>query len=326
MEARFNKFERTAGIFVLTSLLGCLLFVITAAVKRGWFESKTRYYTKLETAEGVRVGSSVEMSGIRVGTVESLEIDDNDIIKARIGVLSKFTKRIRKDSRIQLMRPFVIGDKVLYVTSGTETEPQLAAGEWLESVEIVGLTDLLNGKKLLPYIETMSAAFGELKTIVDTLLKQKGSANYSKMIEAIPKFMEKLAAMSTEMTVIGKQMTDDNRLGKMITNIAYISDEMRLMMPKLAKVGPNMGEDLAKLVQNLTTMTEEFKKVLPAISEVAPELPRTSRRLVEAVDEAVVVLKALQRSFLLRGSAKEVREEEAEKETKKLRSPASESP
>ncbi len=54
----------------------------------------------------------------------------------------------------------------------------------------------------------------------------------------------------------------------------------------------------------------EFQKLTPAIAVIAPELPRTTKRAVEALDETVVLLKAMQRSFLLRGKVEEIRQEE----------------
>jgi phospholipid/cholesterol/gamma-HCH transport system substrate-binding protein len=44
--------------------------------------------------------------------------------------------------------------------------------------------------------------------------------------------------------------------------------------------------------------------------DVGPELPGASRRLLEALNETVVLLKAMQKSFLMRGNVREVREEE----------------
>jgi phospholipid/cholesterol/gamma-HCH transport system substrate-binding protein len=70
-------------------------------------------------------------------------------------------------------------------------------------------------------------------------------------------------------------------------------------------------------------LTEEFKVVLPALAAIAPELPQTSKRAVEALDEAVVLMKALQRSFFVKGNAEKVRKEE-QKRSQDSRLPAGE--
>jgi phospholipid/cholesterol/gamma-HCH transport system substrate-binding protein len=58
--------------------------------------------------------------------------------------------------------------------------------------------------------------------------------------------------------------------------------------------------------------------VKATMQELGPEIPRATRRAMEALDETVVTLKALQKSFILKGSAKEVRDEEAERERARL--------
>jgi hypothetical protein len=44
---------------------------------------------------------------------------------------------------------------------------------------------------------------------------------------------------------------------------------------------------------------------------MAPTLPKTGTRTVELINEFVILLKALQRSFLLQSNVEEVRKEEA---------------
>ncbi|MBV2168701.1 MAG: multidrug ABC transporter substrate-binding protein, partial [Bdellovibrio sp.] len=53
------------------------------------------------------------------------------------------------------------------------------------------------------------------------------------------------------------------------------------------------------------------KALGPAVQAVEGELPGASVRLVEALNETVVVLKAMQKSFFMRGSVREVKDEEA---------------
>jgi phospholipid/cholesterol/gamma-HCH transport system substrate-binding protein len=83
-----------------------------------------------------------------------------------------------------------------------------------------------------------------------------------------------------------------------------------------------MAKDMTKLVGNLALLTEEFKVVIPALAEIAPDLPQSSRRALEALDEAVVLIKAMEKSFLVKGNAEEVREEEAKRDKNRKRMPS----
>jgi phospholipid/cholesterol/gamma-HCH transport system substrate-binding protein len=116
-----------------------------------------------------------------------------------------------------------------------------------------------------------------------------------------------------------------NRKGKLVhvvDNLVTMTDEMNKIMPQLLVDSPELGRNLAHIAKNTAILTDELQKTLPMIQEIGPELPRASRRAMEALDETVVTLKALQKSFLLRGSVKDVREEE----TNRDRQPASSLP
>ena len=67
---------------------------------------------------------------------------------------------------------------------------------------------------------------------------------------------------------------------------------------------------MGQMVTNLNVLTAEMQKLAPAIAAIAPDLPKTSLKAVEALNETVVLLKALQKSFLLRGNVEEVCEQE----------------
>ncbi len=77
---------------------------------------------------------------------------------------------------------------------------------------------------------------------------------------------------------------------------------------------------LSKIAKNMAILTDEVQKTLPMMQKLAPEIPRASERALEALDQTVITLKALQKSFLLRGSVNEVREEEAIAQKKKKQS------
>jgi phospholipid/cholesterol/gamma-HCH transport system substrate-binding protein len=98
--------------------------------------------------------------------------------------------------------------------------------------------------------------------------------------------------------------------------------ELNKIVPELNKEAPHLAKDMGSLMSNLSILTEEFKVVIPALAEVAPDLPRASRRALEALDEAVVLIKAMEKSFFVKSNAEEVREEEAKRDKKGKRVPS----
>jgi phospholipid/cholesterol/gamma-HCH transport system substrate-binding protein len=109
-----------------------------------------------------------------------------------------------------------------------------------------------------------------------------------------------------------------DRLNPLVQNLNTMSLEVvkltslanKTVIPSFSKEVPDFGKQMGQLVNNTNGLMTEFQKLTPAISIIAPELPRTTKRAVEALDETVVVLKALQRSFLLRGNVEDIRKEE----------------
>jgi len=318
-----NHFERVAGVFVACALLGILLVFAAIGIRKGWFESKIIYFTEIEDSEGLRGGSAVQLAGIRVGEVVEIDMNRSNLIRVKIAVLRRFRDRIRTGTRIQLIRPYVVGEKALYLFTpidGTQVLPELSL---IPAEEVVGLTELLNGRKFMPYVQTLGNIFNELKQIADLLLKKNDSKKMAGVVERLPEFLAQVGVLTKELTLMTRQLNDGGNLKKVVRGLAQASDTLSASMPQVAEMTPKLARDLTVVVGNLAVLTEEFKKVLPALAEVAPELPKSSHRMVEALDEAVVVLKAMQKSFLLRGSAKEVREEEAIRELEKNRVPAS---
>ena len=75
---------------------------------------------------------------------------------------------------------------------------------------------------------------------------------------------------------------------------------------------PGLESDMTKILSNLAQITEDLRTLTPTLVEMAPTLPKTGRRTIEFIDEFVVLLKALQRSFLLQSNVEDVRKEEAQ--------------
>lgn len=320
---KFNKFERVAGFFVLAAIGGFVFAIGGVAVKQGWFEAKVDYRTIFQQADGVRPGTTVQLAGLKAGSVESVELLSDNRIQVKFYVLSKFSQRIREDSRAQLIRPFVIGDRILEISVGSTEVPILAAKQDVPSIETTDLMTLLSGKQLGSSLDMFAKMVENFKTVVEAFASPERTQAFIQMFDRVDPLLKNLNTMSIEVIRLSRQATKDDRLGETLAQLQVTTRELNSFLPQLAEQSPEFAKDVGQLVSNLSVLTEEFKVVLPALAAIAPELPQTSKRAVEALDEAVVLMKALQRSFFVKGNAEEVREEE-QKRSQESRLPAGE--
>ena len=310
MKIRFNKFEKVAGLFVGTAILGCVIALAGIAVTNGWFALKVSYRTELDSADGVHAGTVVQIAGLRVGSVTDVELETNDKVLVRFEVLEKFRSKIRKNSHVQMFRPFILAEKVLEVSVGGEGEPQMAIGANIPLTATSDIMDLLSGKKMGSALASFDKLADSLRIVGEAFADPVRTHALVQMLDRLNPLVQNLNIMSIEVVKVTNAANRQKNLETIVTNLAQMSTELRGVLPAFTREVPDVGQQLGQIVKNLNVLTTEFQKLTPAIAVLAPELPRTSRRAVEALDETVVLLKAMQRSFLLRGNVQDVKREE----------------
>jgi phospholipid/cholesterol/gamma-HCH transport system substrate-binding protein len=311
MKIRFNKFEKVAGLFVGIAILGCVLGMIGIAAKNGWFARKVAFVTQLESADGVHAGTIVQIAGLRVGAVSDVELLADDRVLVRFQVQEKFRDKIRKDSHVQMFRPFILAEKVLEISTGSLKEAIVEPGGMIPMIASTDVMDLLSGKKMTTVLASFDHLADSLAIVGEAFSNKERTQAMVEMLDRLNPLVMNLNTMATEVVKITTVANKQKRMETIVTNLAMISEQLSQMVPAFNQEAPNVGTQLGQIVTNLNVLTTEFKKVTPAIGILAPELPRTTRKAVEALDETVVLLKALQKSFLLRGSVREVKEEES---------------
>lgn len=283
MRYKFNPYERAVGGFISIAVGGSIFFGIGIAIKKNWFEEKVKFSTFVSSAANIREGSSVFMSGLKVGRVDSMKLDRSQNIKVDFTIMKEYQPQITEGTQVEFIRPFVLGDKAMNLLQGPNNGKVLSAGVVLPLKESFDVFDSLTGKKL----ETI---LGKVENILTNL--------------------DGTVAMGRD---IAEQIGGDKKLKKSVDDLSVASAEIR----KAIVVGnmPKAAENLAKAVENLHAVSNTVK----AIS------PEGTQKTMEVLNESVVILRGMQKSWLLKSHVKEVKHEiaEAEKMKEVNRMPAS---
>lgn len=310
MNLKFNKFERVAGAFILFAFLGVVMTGVSAAIRQGWFEPRVRYKTNFDSADGIHQGTLVQLSGLKVGAVEKVELESDNRVSVEFYVLGKFQDRVRENTSVQLVRPFIIGERVLDLSMGTEEFSVIAAGGYIKSQETIDLMTMMSGKNMNGYLSKLGGILESMQVIMDAFADKSRAESLVRVIDRLDPLMKNLNMMSTEVIKLSKQATHGDGVQKLVGNLNTTTGEINRILPELNEQNPDLARDLATMTQNLAVVT---KALAPATKAVEGELPGASVRLLEALNETVVVLKAMQKSFFMRSNVQEVLQEEAQR-------------
>jgi len=316
MKIKFSKFERVAGLFVLTALVGTLTIAAGVAIKKGWFASKIPFETYMPSAEGIHSGTVVQIAGLRAGAVDEVELLSAERVRVTIEIFEKFHAQVRTDSGIQVLRPFVIGERVLEISVGSQDKPELGPGSEIPLKSSFDIMDVFSGKKLGPFLGTIEKLSENLKVLGEAFSDPERTKQVVAMFDKLAPLIANMNKMAAGVASITDIATKHKRMEILVSNLTDITSDLNKVLPAMVQESPEVGKHLGEMVKNMSVLTHEMQKLAPAIAAIAPEFPKTSMRAVEALNETVVLLKALQKSFLLRGNVEAVREQERQPASK----------
>jgi phospholipid/cholesterol/gamma-HCH transport system substrate-binding protein len=242
-----------------------------------------------------------------------VELLSDNHIKVEFYLSGKFAERLHEDSEAQLLRPFVIGERVLDISVGNSMGKVLPRGSVVTSRESVDLLTLMSGRNLSAYLAQVSQVIENLRSLAEAFTSKSRTEAMVRIFDRLDPMIKNLNTMSLDVIKLAHQATDEERLGKVLAQVQITTSEINRILPQMNSSNPNLGEQIGMLTSSVSKLSQDFKGMGSMVKDIEGDLPRAGRRIVEALDETVVVLKALQKSFILKSAAEEVREEESKR-------------
>lgn len=309
------------GIFEKRSLIGiglALLLFLAAVYEIGkrnlWFEPKTKYLTKVSDADGLRIGGYVTVSGLRVGEISDLEVDQENLIAVTMDVKSSIAKRITEGSYVTIFRAFVIGEKRIELVPGEPEGKELKAMALLPSKTTTELTEFISGKKLtelMTNVESLIAGLNGITKNVDQLFGKYHEGEFNKAISLVEPSLENFIKLSDDLIVISKELKKQNKA--IPEFVASGNDVFRSIQNDFFK-DSLLKQTLTTVNQTMTPFAQKqelISNMLTSLNDLAEQLkknPDYASKVIEAVTELTITLKALQKTWLLEGKTEEVKQ------------------
>ena len=138
-----SGYQWKLGMFVI---IGLVLFVTTiyfVGKQKNLFGSTFELTAKFNSVNGLDIGNNVRFSGINIGTVEEIEFLTDTSVVIKLVIKEEVRKYIKKDAIASISSDGLMGDKVLIISSGKNSNVIVEDNDNIASKQAIEMDDLM---------------------------------------------------------------------------------------------------------------------------------------------------------------------------------------
>jgi phospholipid/cholesterol/gamma-HCH transport system substrate-binding protein len=246
------------GIFILSGTLFFLVLLYFIGSKRSIFYSTIKIKAQFFNAEGLMRGNSVRLSGINIGTVESVSIINDSTVLVEMIVQKSVKEHIKKNSVASIGTDGLMGNKLVNIASVNEYAKTISEGDELITYKGINSNDMV--KTLSVTNENIKNITTDLKEIVSkmnqesSILNLMSDKNTKNNIQSIILNLNESSKHAKEFTFQLNVLSENINQGKGTLGL----------LAKNNQVEKNVFETIAALQQatkNINTSVEEINQV-----------------------------------------------------------------
>ncbi len=307
LRTRLNRVEWYVGLFLgLTALLilGAFAFFLKhTADARGWFVTEVPYYTYLPNADGIRVGTPVNMMGFKIGEVTAVTALD---------FVSRNSWDYYMTNNFNVFVSFTVRDPFPgYITTGSRVRVggipiDLAGGVVLEVTsgqpgEISTVTNLDTRHPAVLWEKFAYADPGPSRT--NDLLRYgaltNGNQGYYLQLDAgdsimgrVDRILARVESLTGTLDAALPPMTEElnGSLATLRAALPGLTNEVQLLLTTARETLPGLTNGLQEVLGNTRDLTARLNDAVPVITNAVGEALVTSKLLATSVQEAIPTL------------------------------------
>ena len=138
---RKGNLELMVGIFVLLGL-GCLAYLAIHLGKMEIMGSGYQVLVNFDNISGLKKGAAVEVAGVEVGRVESLQLSPGD--RASVTLRLETGLQLHDDAIASIRTKGIIGDKFIKLSPGSSEKLIPPGGKIRETEASIDLEELIS--------------------------------------------------------------------------------------------------------------------------------------------------------------------------------------
>lgn len=272
--------EVKVGVFVLFGMIAAGAIVFLIGDNRSVFDDKVSFRAHFDDVQGLKTGSTIQMGGVNIGTVGSVEYSDDlgqPRIQVRLFIVEREAQRLRQDSEITIVPKGLLGDKMMAITAGDQSLPVLEPNSVVPSTAPGDMLAMLDGFKSLT--SSAERILGNLESTTGVLAEDEfrqdvraGVAALSHLLQSLDKgegYVGRLLHDKEEAENVSRLVASLEQTSGRVDSIAAGLDGMVRQINE----GPGLthellyGEEGARSVAEFSSAAAEIRDSLRALRQ-----------------------------------------------------------
>ncbi len=317
-----NKRAIIVGLFVFIGLIFFLAGILIIGNLRETFNRKMELVSLFDDISGLQPGNNIWFSGVKIGTVSSLNFHGKSQVEVSMNVAISAQKYIRKDAKVKISNDGLIGNKILVIYGGTDAFAQVQEGDTLEVEKTFTSEDMINTAQ--ENNKNILAITNDVKTITKKLAAGEGSigkmlddslmyTNINATIVSLQKASAKAQQMLGSLADFSSNLNKKGTLANELTTDTVVFKSVKASVLQLQQ----MADTATVLIANIKQISSNPKSSIGVLlhdEEAGAHLKASLKNLESSSKKLDEDLEAAQHNILLRGFFKK-KAKEAEKDS-----------
>ena len=262
---------RKVGLFVLIGIVLIAALMLNFSRGVGLFHPKYNINLRLKNVAGLKERSAVFFSGVQIGNVKSVKLDQpSKTVVVRLEILKEYP--VRSDAKFVIEQIGFLGDQFVIIYPGTGEAPFLNDGDEVSGIEPFNLTEVARSTSdLLKRFDQLGAVVGEaINRVNNQVLDTNTLSNLSRTVANFQDVSERTRAVvdgigllvSSNAPEVAEAMTNLLAFSKKIDTLAGDLHETLLTNRQQLGASVRNMEETTTTLARLARETEAGKGVL----------------------------------------------------------------
>lgn len=314
------------GVFVVLSTILLVLAAYLIGNRQNMFGNTFKVNAVFKNVNGLQKGNNVRYSGIDIGTVSRIDMENDTTIIVGMVIAEKMLKHIKKDAIATIGSDGLVGSMIVNVVPGAAKAPPIESGDTIVSYSRIGAEDMLSTLNVTNQNAALLTA--DLLKVTSSLTNGKGTfgllLNDTIMAQNLEKTINNLRIASVQTNATLKDLNifiaalnNDQSIAQILLRDSVSGQKMKNTFHNLEI----SGERIKSLTHTLDSMVQGMTKSGGAINYLSSDTTLVGRMdsIMINIEEGTARfnqnMEALKHNFLTRGYFRKL-EKQRKKEEK----------